>query len=521
MIYAPATVGATPPELLRGGVATFEAEALAQAGSADLVFPGVALSPSADIFSPPDLAPLAASARGAFAGLRLIDHRGTKIPFTTSEWLAELVQGANRVVRALPRIDFAADAAAGHALAGPLDWDLFTQARQIRTDLDTLNAARIGPEELAASVLQWWVARTGIADGAGTWPVGLPNLPPGRAPPRPSDPFRDGATASIGGFDEFDVLAALRAGQVLHDAKELAPTIPLPVILALLDVEGYRSFVRTEREGGFVVARQVPDGAGGVRPIRQSDVAAIDGPNFQDAFARITWVVFPYGLDVVNSELSSTSPSTFAASERLSLRHRVDNQYVARTILSGDFSSENCHRFVIARLEGRFNGPLMAIQNRRISRRLQRQGVVLQQAEFQVRHFLLYHADAPGSAFAQVDEMVDPLRPDPGADANSVERRDWIAYWALVYLAFNVSPPTFNEWVSAAAGRPPGTLVSTFLLYRPNADPTAVEPVPPAVVSRRLFQRANMIRFAVALDAYARLLLAGAPDTADPAARVW
>jgi hypothetical protein len=63
-----------------------------------------------------------------------------------------------------------------------------------------------------------------------------------------------------------------------------------------------------------------------------------------------------------------------------------------------------------------------------------------------------------------------------------------------------------------------GETVGDFLLFRPNVVATAVEPVPPPVGPRRLFQRANLLRFAVALDAYLRV---DSQDASDPTARVW
>jgi hypothetical protein len=157
---------------------------------------------------------------------------------------------------------------------------------------------------------------------------------------------------------------------------------------------------------------------------------------------------------------------------------------------------------------------------------------VLQQATFQWVHQRLHHAVTPRrtapaagvNPYVQVPELVAgaPALPTPGADATTPDRRRYLAYWALVYLAHNVREKTWNAWVDAVPDPviAAGTSISEYLLYHHNAAADALEP--PGGLPRERGQRGNMVRFAVALDAYLRLNHGGAAeDKTDPSARAW
>ncbi len=166
------------------------------------------------------------------------------------------------------------------------------------------------------------------------------------------------------------------------------------------------------------------------------------------------------------------------------------------------------------------------------SRSAQWMAIALQMATFQWIHKQLSIATGTRhltttttDEWVRANEYVVDPPPAPGATANSDERRRFIAYWSLVYVGFNTSPPTWNCWVNSvpdakiAAGEP----VSRFLTDRKNTVNTAVEPGPHDGPEKRLIgQRGHMVRFAAGLDAYMRLGVdADGADISDPHDRAW
>ena len=107
--------------------------------------------------------------------------------------------------------------------------------------------------------------------------------------------------------------------------------------------------------------------------------------------------------------------------------------------------------------------------------------------------------------------------PPVGNDAASDDRKRFIAYYAGVYLAYNSSPKTWNDWFRAAL-----------------ANKEAARTVPEQFLFGRLPSKnaayngsiSNVLRFCAALDAYLRLNLepdgfASDADVTDPNTRGW
>jgi hypothetical protein len=526
-----------PPEpraLPFEALSVVELEALAVAGKTVDVFPGVTPGALPDPLDPIDLTPFAGSSPGRAAVFRTVDLAPPKQEYTTVDWLDETIQGARYQQELPPPVEFG-DLAGGHALTEPLGWAAFRTGGSLRAGLDALHAATVGGRRLDDAIVDWWVAKVDIGAG-GRWPVALPGAGgPPDLPAGPQRPFVDAATRPVGtasGLDAFDLAAVQAARALVRDGRDETAQVELPLFLAVMDREGYRTNGGQDRVGNFGdqgfrdhPLKIVDQVTGLPRSIRRDDFpAAVTGLGqaFLDNFARVGWIVFPYGLDIFNQGVNAGS---FVASVASSFTDRLTFLRQER-VLAASVDPAWAHAFALDRLRGRAFGVDAVLQNQRRSRRLQWLGILCQQAEFQQRHKALSNAFQLGSPFDEVDELVSGVRPQPGPDANSPQRKAYLAYWALVYLAFNVLPSTWNAWVQeaeAARDKVAGETVSAFLLYHTNTDPLAVEPPrpPPGPDPRHLFQRANMLRFAVALDAYLRVDPGGAHDTSDPAARAW
>ena len=517
------SVGPAAGDIPVQALTPFDLEGLLIAGHASDVFADVTAPSEPGVLQPYDLSGYDQRADGFMAALRVVDVQPGKHAFTALEWLGETIKGSNRGVFEDPALDFSALGGDGHPLAEPLGWGNFTRAQKLRDDLSTLGATTVGAQTLAQAIVGWWVAKTGLGLGvAGTWPTQDPfSAGVTETPAGPSAPFAPGDTLTKGsGFDVYDLATALDAAGLVRDAKDPANPPPLALFLALLNSEGYRDGARADRTGGL-------DSAGwkdAANPLlTKPNLAAAGVPpggGLEDAIARLDWILFPYGLDIFNQAM--TFDANCVGSARTSFSAHLD-QLTADGVYTGDLPSLYAHKYALDRLTGRFSPATLRAQNRRLTRRLQLLGIGCQQAEYQDRHHRLQHADETGNPFEVVDEFVAATAPAPGTDANSDDRRKFIAYYALVYLAFNASPATFSLWVRAANEHRGAEPVSTYLLYYKNAQPRQLEPTLTGELpgtTRQLYQRANMLRFAVALDAYLRIGGAAA-DTADPGGRTW
>ncbi|KQR77323.1 hypothetical protein ASF98_21485 [Arthrobacter sp. Leaf337] len=544
-VYEPRTPPVPAPPRPLGSLTTFDLEAAAIAGLTTAEYPDVQAPDVADPLEQVDLAGFAGDSAGLLAVLRAVDADPPHQEFTTYDWLVEVVKGARRTVRQDPQVDFADYAAGGHPLAAPLHFPQYRDAVELRARMGRLNAALIGATPLAASTIAWWSTTTGLRDGAGTWPALTPAAGDTREPPSPSAPYKSGTTLNppspipwgtndgesapgvprVTGFDEFEIEAVLRAAKVVRNGKTLAADLDPALFLALLEREGFRASASGERRGTVreVAAPFDP----GVRGLARS----------ADHVGVMTWLIFPFGLDMVvlNKPLQTLEFDNSALVTRS--RDNFRDHFLLRLTAEGLLDPavdplvdwETALRYLTARRPGGW--PPGALRHATASRTALWMGFAIHQATFQWVHRLLSQAATPrksappvaGNPYVQVPELVAaPPMPPVGANATTVQRRRYVAYWALVYLAFNVLESTWNAWVNAVPDPviAAGTSISEFLVYHHNSAPDALEP--PGGPPRLRGQRGNMVRFATALDGYLRLAYgAAAEDTTDPAARIW
>ncbi len=507
---------------------------------------------------------LPGSTLGSKTVLRLVELDLPERPFTTLDWLGELSRGTARRRAQLPLLDFEPDAAAGHPLAQLVDWDGFTRARGVRDGTDQLNASRVHDRTLS-----WWVAHTRLADAAGKWPS---RWSPERITARPRTPYRPAGRAASGrdrtvtdgpwqyvlsqepgirttewslapsGWDDFDFMAVVQAAAAVRDGRTFEGPMHPALLLAVAETEGYRLFGPSNR------VRDVPPGRG-----RREDGASfvwVPPTNFAlimlsqgEGFARFEandnaiayWWLHPHELDVMVYSRDKTPQTT--ANEGAWVVNRLlrpdwhgkpgdtlptDPIDPNRTFIDPEFLPGDIYAYVQARVAGewiKLDGA-DAIRMFHLSRALQPLGLAVQAAIFQWVHRQVSEMIGYlGESYTRIDELVDPAipPPSPGVDALDPARADYIAYWATVYLAFNSSPGVWKKWVDLAQARRRSTDRATnYLLYRLDNSTTAPPNLP---VNAAL---GNMMRFAVALDAYLRIDYdTGAVDTSDPSGRHW
>jgi hypothetical protein len=385
-----------------------------------------------------------------------------------------------------PPLDFQTNADDGHPVAGAVGWSFFSKGQEARLGLDLLHVSLVDGALIPVSEasLDWWAQATNLQKIEPTkpkeklWPAVAPGPTVTSWIQRtPNAPYMDSTTVwppGSSGFDEFDLEAALRAQSVVRNAKDAA-VVDLPLFLALLDREGYRSYAFIERTG------------------RPKDFSFPPSPDSAMAVAPPSWFTFPFGIDILGK-----SPAKF---------NEMVKDYVAKGILAADVfpwvNEKYASRYIGNRLWAQWMSAASGVLRRRtLTRTAHWLGIALQQATFQWFHWNLKNG---AGGYVEVDEFASPDLPTRGSDANSLERRRYLAYYALVYLAFNAGPHAWNKWVQAVpqADIDAGGRVSELLLYHRNSHPEAIEPG--ASGGRLLGQRGNMLRFAASLDAYLRM----------------
>jgi hypothetical protein len=507
---------------------------------------------------------LPGSTLGSKTVLRLLELDLPARSFTTLDWLGELTHGTARRRAQLPLLDFEPDATAGHPLAELVDWDGYVRARGVRDGTDQLDASRVHDRTLS-----WWVAHTRLADAAGKWPsmwsaVRIPASP--RTPYRPAGRSTSGRDRTVTdgpwqyvlseapavpetkssvarcGWDDFDFMAVAQAAAAVRDGRTFQGPVHPALLLAVAETEGYRLFAPQSR------VRDVPpdrgrreDGASFVwgPPPDQAQMMLGQGESVALYYARdlaiANWWLHPHELDVMVYSRAD-KPQT-VANEGAWVVNRLlrpdwggkpgdapptDPIDPNRTFIDPEFLPGDAYEFSRRRVVGewiKLNGADV-VRTFRLTRALQPLGLAVQAAIFQWVHRQLSEMTGYlGESYTRVDELADPgiPPPSPGVDALDPARADYIAYWATVYLAFNASPGVWNKWVNLAQARRRGTERAThYLVYRLD-NSTSTPPNAPVYGAL-----SNMMRFAVALDAYLRIEFeTGAVDTSDPGGRRW
>jgi hypothetical protein len=228
-----------------------------------------------------------------------------------------------------------------------------------------------------------------------------------------------------------------------------------------------------------------------------------------------------FGLDLIDGP---RLPSTGLPGVTNWLRFAWDNVFTVITdaVMEGTAASLNTMGLdgrMLLRITSRFDPATTVGQSRPLSRKLHLAGIIAQHAEFQRRHALLrkgssagplnewWRPSPGGTVLTDVAAFRSSPVPAAGATGEDVVRSEYLAYYALCYLAFNASPSLWNAWVGAV---PSGALVSVpfFLLFRIGD--------PPVISDRKAWHRGHFVRFAVALDAYLRMSETGVADTVFP-----
>jgi hypothetical protein len=511
-LYRSAT-GLATADLLRRGLSTFDLEALVLAGRAGEVFPDVTAPALPALRTDPVvLTAYAGKARGYLAAVRVVEATRVR-ECTTRDWLRATIVGWHHKIRAPVPIDFDQFAAAGHPLARALSWAEFDAARTARASMDILHGTKVGAKTLSRDIVDFWIR---AADLGPTWPVSQPGQNDQDLPAGPTDPYMPGETSrGIAGFDELDLDAALVASNFLRDGVDTTQKVALPVILALLDREGLRADSRWQRGGAL--SDEFRDN---LNKDKDSDLSAIAvaKAGFQDGFARRIWTLNSFGLDVMDvPALTGLGGIAGVDDWKQFARLRVA-EYLQRLLDAGvavDLDPARVKEYCVARTIGRTHPVTKVLQAKLATRQLQWIGIVLQQGEFQRRHALIRRGPAAGelnsswrplvggTTLTAVPEYAAP-RPSPGANAEAGSRYAYLAYYSMLYLAFNGSPGLWNSWVNIANANRGVRSVTEYFLYKSTAlDTLAGGRVP--------WHRGHALRFVTALDAYLRLT---GPDTA-------
>lgn len=524
-VYAPAAaVGETT--FPANGLTTYEVEALHAAGTAAAA---LGVPPPVGVAGPQpgramDLAHYAAKRTGHacfFHAQRLASD-----PLHTAvDFFLEVTRGIHARQKENGFLDLrtfenpaTGEAHEAHPLVATLHHDEHHKAEHLRRQMDSLLAPIPGVGSLGLHSRNWWQGKLNLI------------LPPPFSL-TPIDPYRTDRTTfrrrvtipgqlTFGdlidnpipsGFGTFDLESAyLACGRMRQAAppggEEPGSQLPLPVLLALMQTEGIKSFAplnrivkNTTTASETLVWEVIPRTPGDPdsfwQPMRENDP-----PNGEELHARKRWLAFPYGLD------------TFAETNTENdLNIRVDDMAIGGVF--NPEAGENLAQYIQARIYSDFIVVpefLNDLGLRRIwkrSRRMHWAALSLMVSFFRYLETLI-HNPTLNNRFATLDWEANPAWLIPPPDVTNktptdVEWKDYLTYYALIYIAYNggpnpwdpASPNTWVELVRGAEENRPGlwahTLRDYLLFQHERAHPTI----------------RKTCRFVVALDAFLRLNL--------------
>ncbi len=497
-----------PGTEILSGYDTFATEAIAIAGQLATCFPSAAPQAPPPELTPVDLKSLDHVTAGYATVFRQVPNRVQRMPaHTTLDYLGQLGKGTRRWSDEEPGVVLGPYGQAPSGFASAVGMSIHREALSDVAELAALRDATHGGLKLGQRSLDWWVQRTTLTNAGGKWLAIRMGEPVDWVDPAPAHPFGRVSRGQTRGLDWVDLEYARQAARWILDARTRHP-VDTAVLLALLVSEGYGFTARYERS-----------------PTPQTFADAHYAPSYaaqKDSLAFRLSIVRTFGLDDFDK------PTGDYRSYIEHVRTIIDSGLVS------DFLSPEYHyEFGAARVTGSWTGPGQCLQSRRHSRRLQWLGMLWQAGWFQHRCMLVVNGlPRPGESVSYriVDEFKSGSAPDAGVNSLDPARRAYLAYYSLLYLAFNVATSTWNAWVAhAEANKAPGETVSEYLLYSAHAHSGASEQLDPTLFVagvRHRAHRATLIRFAVALDAFLRLNFdapAGAqrtaPDTTDPYSR--
>jgi hypothetical protein len=558
-IGAPAPLYASPApppgatDYPSSALTTFDVEALHLAGQASQALFGdasVAAQPAATVSTAMDLAPFSAKQIGhasLFQSEPLADN-----PFHTAvDWLLEVVRGIHRRSAENGWLDLGAyldDATrnAGHPLLSVLRFDDHLRAVAIRTQMNSLRTDAVDTD-----AQKWWTtAAAALRPGIGALTPASAYPDDATRPQRPPGSVVGyaairGAAPPKAGLNTFDLESAYLAN------SRLASPLPMPVVLALLETEGITTFSSVNRCTGFRASAAVRWEASPAPPSPEwtlINLKKVYDEAGSDLVGRFNWLRWPYGLDEfmiradykpevlqklphkvppetdaeystriiatyvddlhatvwaggkshpdvpfdlkVSTRLSNTNVLKLGTAESIGayIRHRVDSDYgpAAPVMLAGASGPQ----------------PVGAVRIWKKTQRVHWAIISLMVGWYSMRENDICNA-ADGCVTPDKAAWLPAASSPPpigGFHPDSDQWRDFISYYALIYLAYNAGPQTWAAHVAGAeaARTASGSSLSRrdYLLFR--YWPAAA----PATLRLGIF---NMVRFAVALDDYLRL----------------
>jgi hypothetical protein len=500
-----------------GAYTTYELEALHAAGQVAGRFTG--LDPAAVTTPAPtpgfamDLTPFQGKAIGhvtIFQSSRIYPN----VLYGAVDWLLELTRGIhwNEREAGWLALDRYMDPATGngHPLLQVLRLDDSLRAQALRNQLNTLLGTSI-----AADNLNWWKAHLNFATTpTGEWEITYPDS--FKIKPTPEDPYRDDRTrptitdgarsyedlkdGSPSGFATFDIESiALAASRMRRPAVGGAAT-PLAVGLALLETEGVKFFAALHRSARYVTAAKDTFTWEAISrdPTRSGPASLDEEPPREDQIARVHWLVFPYGLDEFTGHQQRIVPDAEKITDAL---FKESIQKLTQDHILRLDRGEDVERYFRQRLWSEWHDVVPGAGVPRIwmrSRTAHWACISLMLGWFAKREYLIRHPTLQ-NRYAEVGWSPSPgwfpagsSPPDlAGKGPNDAEWKDFISYYALVYLSYNISEAGWREIAKAVeADCPAGTPLRDYLLFRQDRHKLGI---------------ANMARFAIGLDAFLRL----------------
>lgn len=565
-VYRTSTTGTSARDTWFGGWTTFHAEALYQAGHPS----GTASDPIRDHGLARSAGPASLGAVhsymsdqvsaypvGYFAIFRILDRKPNLRDFTTEDWLQEVLCGTSRKTKQEPLINFASLANAGHVAAPLVNWDKYLLGLRARARLDVLNDAEVSGIPLMTRSINWWRDNTAYTvDNMWIDAFGYPIVPKPETPYKKFRVTNDGFdTYHSTPFDQVDLRYAILAASMLRDGKGLGQSLNPAVILALAEAEGYKLYGRDR----LATLSEYP--YPWVNPDHLTHRRDCSSTVRADPYALRTitrrWWADINGLDILNRPRhpvygGDTWPILddykVLAHERfnISMDHIEQPGPLAPMEPILPITSRyhgDLDRYLLDRMTAHF----MTVGNvvsdddllymAKCSRRVNFVTMLMLGAQFELHHRGLHlkemYDKTPVTGEVGVPELTAASLPALGADANSLERRAYIAYYGTVYLAFNAHPNIVTRWFNllrSARDSTTETVQLFFGAFPSRYGPMAVDPVDgilKATVEDRAMGSAH--RFCAALDAYLRMNIDGTGllgddinlDVTDPNARTW